>query len=112
MNGGLGSWEAFDINPGADFEAAICDASISPDNEQLVIAVSGSNKGDKTKTKLYNVAFQCPTLACDADGKLLPSAFDSELLIIEHSMMSTSSINRRLKHFLGKKRVKRLPIAW
>ncbi|CAM1505029.1 Fc.00g106660.m01.CDS01 [Cosmosporella sp. VM-42] len=75
VNGGAGSWQTFDITPGSNFEALVCDASKSPNSRTILIAVSGHENGNKSNTKLYHVDVSCPKLVADQNGVIQGSAF-------------------------------------
>ena len=73
----------FDITPGSNFEPTVFDASKSPNNKSILIAVSGHEKTvDKSNNKLYHIVFECPKLTADKNGSVNGELFQSKQMIL------------------------------
>lgn len=75
VNGGSGSWQTFDITPAVSFEPSLFNVSQSPDNAQLLIAVSGVSG---SKTQVYHAEITNTKLVADDKGKVQSSLLTSE----------------------------------
>ncbi|KAG5753245.1 hypothetical protein H9Q70_004091 [Fusarium xylarioides] len=101
VNGAKGSWRTFDITPGNNFSATLCNASTSPNKKTILIAVAGHENGDTSTSHVYQVQLPCPSLASDDEGNVQNSPFGELAWTQSGTRISSRLINTLLCQFYG-----------
>ncbi|KAF3228759.1 hypothetical protein TWF106_006279 [Orbilia oligospora] len=67
VDGGSSSWQAFDINPGDDFEAQVVNVGQNSSGSKILFATSGKSKATGN-TQIYRAFLDSPDLKVGKDG--------------------------------------------